>query len=445
MIHPVKKPDVAPLPLQYWDPSVETIARPALEQLQLQRLQTTVRRVAKHVPFYQQKFAELGLAPKDLRSLADLRRLPFTTSADLRATYPKGLVTLGTGRLLRLHTSSGTTGKPKALFFSRRDVDNAAELMARCLVMSGMTSDDVLQNMMTYGLFTGALVMHYGAEKVGCLVIPAGPGNSEKQLLLMLDFRSTAVHVTPSYALYFAGFLESKGVDPRRDLALRRAFVGAEPYTEDTRRKIEQALGVDVFNSYGLSEMNGPGVAFECGQKDGMHLWEDHYLLEIVDPQTGEPLPEGESGELVLTTLCREAMPLLRYRTRDITAVVPERCPCGRTHRRIQRIRGRSDDMLIVRGVNIYPQQIEQVLMSLPQVGRNYLIVLDGLDEMTVKVELAQASFDGQVEHLVHLENEIVSRLRAEILTRPKVELVPPGSLPVSEGKARRVIDNRKL
>jgi phenylacetate-CoA ligase len=311
--------------------------------------------------------------------------------------------------------------------------------------MSGMTSDDVLQNMMTYGLFTGALVMHYGAEKVGCLVIPAGPGNSEKQLLLMLDFRSTAVHVTPSYALYFAGFLESKGVDPRRDLALRRAFVGAEPYTEDTRRKIEQALGVDVFNSYGLSEMNGPGVAFECEHKHGMHLWEDHYLLEIVDPQTGETLPEGEYGELVLTTLCREAMPLLRYRTRDITAVVPEPCPCGRTHRRIQRIRGRSDDMLIVRGVNIYPQQIEQVLMSLPQVGRNYLIVLDGLDEMIVKVELAQASFDGQVEHLVHLENEIVSRLRAEILTRPKVELVPPGSLPVSEGKARRVIDNRKL
>ncbi len=429
----------------YWDRAAETMARGALGRLQLERLQATVRRVARHVPFYQARFAELGVTPQDIRSLADLRRLPFTASADLRATYPRGLVTLDTDRLLRLHTSSGTTGKPKALFFSRRDVVNAAELMARCLVMSGMTARDVLQNMMTYGLFTGALVMHYGAEKVGCLVIPAGPGNSEKQLLLMLDFRSTAIHITPSYALYFAGFLESKGIDPRRDLALRRAFVGAEPYTEDTRRKIEQALGVDVYNSYGLSEMNGPGVAFECEQKRGMHLWEDHYLLEIVDPASGEPLPDGEYGEMVLTTLCREAMPLLRYRTRDITAIVPQPCPCGRTHRRIQRIRGRSDDMLLVRGVNIYPQQIEQVLMSLPQVGRNYLILLDGLDEMTVKVELAQASFDGQVEHLVQLESEIVNRLRAEILTRPKVELVPPGSLPVSEGKARWVIDNRKL
>ncbi len=430
---------------RYWDRAAETMPREALARLQLERLQATVRRVTRHVPFYQTRFAESGLAARDIRSLADLRRLPFTTSADLRATYPRGLVTLETDRLLRLHTSSGTTGKPKALFFSRRDVANAAELIARCLVMSGMTAGDVLQNMMTYGLFTGALVMHYGAEKVGCLVIPAGPGNSEKQLLLMLDFRSTAIHITPSYALYFAGFLESKGIDPRRDLALRRAFVGAEPYTEDTRRKIEQALGVDVYNSYGLSEMNGPGVAFECEQKRGMHLWEDHYLLEIVDPASGEPLPDGEYGEMVLTTLCREAMPLLRYRTRDITAIVPQPCPCGRTHRRIQRIRGRSDDMLIVRGVNIYPQQIEQVLMSLPQVGRNYLILLDGLDEMTIKVELAQASFDGQVEHLVQLENEIVNRLRAEILTRPKVELVPPGSLPVSEGKAKRVIDNRKL
>jgi phenylacetate-CoA ligase len=445
MIRPRKKPTHATDRPRYWDPEAETLSRKALERLQLERLQTTVRRVAKHVPFYQQKFAELDVAPTDLRSLADLRRLPFTTSADLRATYPRGLVSLENARLLRLHTSSGTTGKPKALFFSRRDVNHAAELMARCLVMSGVTPEDVLQNMMTYGLFTGALVMHYGAEKLGCLVIPAGPGNSEKQLLLMLDFRTTAIHVTPSYALYFAGFLESKGIDPRRDLALRRAFVGAEPYTEDTRRKIEQALGVDVFNSYGLSEMNGPGVAFECPHQHGMHLWEDHYLLEIIDPQTGETLPDGEYGELVLTTLCREAMPLLRYRTRDITAVLPGPCPCGRTHRRLQRIRGRSDDMLIVRGVNIYPQQIEQVLMSLPQVGSNYLIVLDGLDELTVKAELAQASFDGRVEHLVHLENEIVSRLRAEILTRPRVELLPPGSLPVSEGKAKRVIDHRKL
>ena len=429
----------------FWDQAIETLKRPALEQLQLKRLQATVRRLCQTVPFYQQKFGELGLKPRDIRSLADVRRLPFTTSADLRTTYPRGLVAVPGERLLRLHTSSGTTGKPKALFFSRRDLDNAAELLARCLVMAGVTAEDVVQNMMTYGLFTGALMLHYGAEKVGCLVIPAGPGNSEKQLLLMQDFRTTAIHATPSYALYFATFLESRGINPRKDLALRRAFVGAEPYTEATRRKIEQALGVEVYNCYGLSEMNGPGVAFECEHKNGLHLWEDNYLLEIVDPKTGEPLPPGERGELVLTTLCREAMPLLRYRTRDITSLLPQPCPCGRTHRRIDRITGRSDDMLIVRGVNIYPQQIESVLMSMPEVGRNYLIVLEGLDEMSVKVELAEAGFTGQVEQLVRLQTEIANRLRSEILTKPKVELVPPGTLPVSEGKAKRVLDKRSL
>ena len=429
----------------FWDKQIETLARPALERLQLKRLQATLRRVAAHVPFYQQKFAESGLRPASVKSLDDVRRLPFTTNADLRATYPKGLVAVPGGALARLHTSSGTTGKPKALFFSRKDVNNAAELIARCMVMSGVTEHDIFQNMMTYGLFTGALVMHYGAEKVGCLVIPSGPGNSEKQLLLMQDFRSTILHITPSYALYFATYLEGKGIDPRKDLALRKAFIGAEPYTEETRRKIEKALGVDVYNSYGLSEMNGPGVAFECERKHGMHLWEDNYILEIVDPQTGEPLPDGQRGELVLTTLCREAMPILRYRTRDITSVIAEPCRCGRTHRRLNRITGRTDDMLIVRGVNIYPQQIEQILMAVPQVGRNYLIVLDGLDDLTIKVELAESGFDGQVEHLVHLQNDIINRLRAEILTKPRVELVPPGTLPVSEGKAKRVIDNRQL
>jgi phenylacetate-CoA ligase len=429
----------------FWDQLTETLERPALEQLQCKRLQETVGRVAARVPFYRERFAELRLKPEDIRSLRDLRRLPFTTSADLRANYPDGLLAVDRTHVSRLHTSSGTTGKPKALYFSRQDVDNAAELIARCLVMTGVTSADVLQNIMTYGLFTGALVMHYGAEKAGLLVIPAGPGNSERQLMLMQDFRTTVLHVTPSYALYFADFLDKKGINPRKDLALRKAFVGAEPYTEETRRKIEQALGIDVYNSYGLSEMNGPGVAFECECKHGMHLWEDNYLLEIIDPQTGEPLPEGQAGEMVLTSLCREAMPLLRYRTRDITAIMPEPCPCGRTHRRIQRIAGRSDDMLIVRGVNVYPQQIERILMSLPQLGRNYLITLQGLDEMTVQVELAEAGFDGQVEHLVRLQNQIVEKLRAEIMVKPKVELVPPCTLPVSEGKAKRVIDKRIL
>ncbi|MGD0538229.1 MAG: phenylacetate--CoA ligase [Verrucomicrobiota bacterium] len=429
----------------FWDRELETLDRSALTRLQLERLQATVVRVADRVPFYRRRFEECGVAPEQIRSLDDVRRLPFTTNADLRENYPDGLLAVERSDVLRLHTSSGTTGKPKALFFSRRDLDQAAGLVARCFVMTGATEADVLQNMMTYGLFTGALMLHYGAEKVGLLVIPAGPGNSDRQLLLMQDFGTTIIHLTPTYALYFADLLEQRGVRPGRDLALRKAYVGAEPYTEETRRKIEQGLGVDVYNCYGLSEMNGPGVAFECEYKQGLHLWEDNFLLEIVDQATGEPVPDGQPGELVLTTLNREAMPLLRYRTRDITALLPAPCPCGRTHRRIQRITGRADDMLILRGVNIYPQQIERVLMALPEVGRNYLIMLDGLDEMTLQVELAEGGFDGQVDHLVSLQQQVVERVRAETMVKPKVELVPPGTLPVSEGKAKRVIDRRRL
>ena len=427
------------------DRGIEALSRADLEQLQLGRLQALVTRLHQQVPFYRERFVEAGITAASIKSLADLRRLPFTSSADLRDTYPAGLLAVPMDQALRLHTSSGTTGRPKALFFSPRDVDNAAELCARSFVATGVTARDVFQNMMTYGLFTGALVAHYGAEKVGCLVIPAGPGNSEKQLALMQDFGTTTVHLTPSFALYFADFLDGKGPDARKPLKLRRAFVGAEPYSIETRDKIEQGLGVEVFNSYGLSEMNGPGVAFECIERAGMHLWEDHFILEVIDPKTEEPLPDGEPGELVLTTLCREAMPLLRYRTRDITSVVPGDCACGRTHRRLARITGRADDMLIVRGVNVYPQQIEHVLMAIPQVGRNYLILLEGRDDMTVQAELAHGdSYMGE-EQRVALEGEIAARLRSEILTKPKVKLLPPASLPVSEGKAKRVIDRRTL
>ncbi len=429
----------------FWDRESETLARPSLQALQLQRLQDTVQRVAKRVPLYQQKLAEAKVKPEAIQSLDDARRLPFTTGADLRAIYPDGLLAVDKSEPVRLHTSSGTTGKPKAIFFSRNDVNSSAELIARSLVSTGISSQDVFQNMMSYGLFTGGLVMHYGAEKVGCLVIPAGPGTSERQLMLMQDFKATAVHILPSYALYFAHFLEQKGINPGKDLSLRKAFVGAEPHSEETRCRIEQAFNLDVYNSYGLTEMNGPGVAFECEHKAGMHLWEDNFLLEIINPKTGEPLPDGETGELVLTTLKREAMPLLRYRTRDVTSVVTGPCACGRTHRRIARITGRSDDMLIIRGVNIFPQQIERVLMSLPQVGRNYVILIEGLDDLTVKVELSAAGFDGQVEHLAALQHELAEKLKAEIWVKPKVELVPPGSLPVAEGKAKRVIDNRSL
>jgi phenylacetate-CoA ligase len=427
------------------DPGIEALHRAELERLQLGRLQALVARLHERVPLYRDRFAGAGVRAESIKSLADLRRLPFTTSADLRDTYPAGLLAVTMDEASRLHTSSGTTGRPKALFFSQRDVDNAAELCARSFAAAGLTARDVFQNMMTYGLFTGALVAHYGAEKIGCLVIPAGPGNSEKQLQLMQDFGTTAVHLTPSFALYFADFLDAKGPDARKPLRLRRAFVGAEPYSLETRDRIEKALGVEVFNSYGLSEMNGPGVAFECSERAGMHLWEDHFILEVIDPKTEEPLPDGEAGELVLTTLCRDAMPLLRYRTRDMTSVVPGSCACGRTHRRLARITGRADDMLIVRGVNVYPQQIERVLMGIPQVGRNYLILLEGRDDMTVQAELTHGESEMSEEQRVALEVEIAARLRSEILTKPKVKLLPPASLPVSEGKAKRVIDKRTL
>jgi phenylacetate-CoA ligase len=429
----------------YWQKDIETIQRSDLESLQLKRLQQTVRLAHKNIPFYQDRFQELGIKPRDVLSLKDIRKLPFTSREDLRANYPFGMLAVDKEQVVRLHTSSGTTGKPKAIFFSKKDINQAAELIARCLVMTGTTRGDVLQNMMTYGLFTGALVMHYGAEKVGVLVIPAGPGNTHRQIALMQDFRSTALHITPSYALYLATVMHNEGIEPARDLAIRRAYLGSEPYSEETRTKIEKFFGIDVYNSYGLSEMNGPGVAFECTEKNGMHLWEDNFILEIIDPETGKPVPDGEKGELVLSTLCREAMPILRYRTRDIVTTIPGKCRCGRTHRRISRIIGRSDDMIIIRGVNIFPQQIERVLMGVKAVAQNYQIVLESYDQMTVRVEITKDLFDGRVEHLVNLRNEITEKLRSEILVRPKVELLEPGTLPVSEGKSIRVIDKRTL
>ena len=424
---------------------IELISRRALEELQMKRLKQTVRQAYKNIPFYKEHFSKLHIQPKDIASLKDIRKLPFTTREDLREYYPFGMLAVTKAQVVRLHTSSGTTGKPKAIFFTKKDVDRAAELIARCLIMTGVAKDDVLQNMMTYGLFTGALVMHYGAEKVGVLVIPAGPGNTKRQIALMQDFRTTTLHVTPSYALYLASVIHNEGLDPKKDLFLRRAYMGSEPYSEETRIKIETSLGIDVYNSYGLSEMNGPGVAFECMEKNGMHLWEDNFIMELIDPDTGEKVPEGEKGELVLTTLYREAMPILRYRTRDIVTIIPGRCKCGRTHRRISRIIGRSDDMIIIRGVNIFPQQIERVLMGIKAVAQNYQIVLEAYDQMTVRVEISRELFDGKVDHLVNLQNEITEKLRSEILVKPKVELLEPGALPVSEGKATRVIDKRTL
>jgi len=315
------------------------------------------------------------------------------------------------------------------------------------MYMAGMRRSDVFQNMMTYGLFTGGLGFHYGAEKIGALVIPAGAGNSKRQIQLMRDFETTAVHIIPSYALHLSTVFQEVGVDPRRDTKIRMAFLGAEPHSEKMRRKIEELYGFKAFNSYGLSEMNGPGVAFECPEQNGMHIWEDNYIVEIIDPVTLKPVPEGVEGELVLTTLMRTGMPILRYRTKDLTRIMPGPCPCGRTHRRIERITGRTDDMMILKGVNIFPIQIERKLMEIPGVGTNFLIVLERIDfndSMTVRVEVQKEFFSGNLKQLETLRRRITEDLRSEILITPLVELVEPDSLPRSEGKAKRVIDNRK-
>ncbi|GAQ93974.1 phenylacetate-CoA ligase [Thermodesulfovibrio aggregans] len=431
--------------MQFWNKELETLPRQKLEELQFERLKKTIKKVYQKVPHYKKKFQDAGVNPSELKSLEDIKKFPFTTKEDLFVDYPYGLLTVAPEKVVRLHTSSGTTGKPKAIFFSKRDINNSAELIARCLVMTGATRGDILQNSMTYGLFTGAFVMHYGAEKVGILVIPAGPGNTERQINLMRDFGTTMIHITPSYALYVASVLYDKGIDPRKELKLKRAYLGAEPYSEETRRKIENMLGIDVYNCYGLTEMNGPGVGFECPYKEGLHIWEDNFLIEIIDPQTGKVLPDGEIGELVLTTLNREAMPLIRYRTRDLTRIIIEPCKCGRTHRRISRILGRSDDMFIVKGVNIFPQQIEQVLMGIKGVAQNYQIVLESYDEMVIKVEIDRELFDGKIEKLIKLKEEIIEKIRSATMVKPKVELLEPGTLPVSEGKAKRVIDKRTI
>ncbi len=429
----------------FFNPKIETASKDALTNLKLRALKKILNYVYARVPHYRKKFEEAKVTPKKLKSLDDLRHFPFTTKEDLYVDYPYGLLAVPKERVVRVHTSSGTTGKPKAIFFSAKDIWAQAELIARSLLMSGAGPGDILQNSMTYGLFTGALVMHYGAELAGLMVIPAGPGNTERQIELMRTFGTTCLHMTPSYALYVATVLQEKGIDPQKDLSLKRAYLGAEPYTEETRQKIERLLGVSVFNCYGLSEMGGPGVGFECPVKKGFHVWEDAFLVEIVNPETGEPLPPGEIGELVLTTLRREAMPLIRYRTRDLTRIIPEPCPCGRTHVKLDRILGRADDMFIVRGVNIFPQRIEAVLMRFPEVAQNYQIVLEGYDEFIVKVELNRDLFDGRIEKLLVLRERLEEAIRAEVLVRPKVELLEPGSLPVSEGKAKRVIDKRSL
>ncbi|GHV83326.1 phenylacetate-coenzyme A ligase [Spirochaetia bacterium] len=431
---------------QYWHPQIEKMSRSELSVLQLDRLKEMVDRALK-TPFYKKRLSASGIkSSDDIKTLDDIKRIPFTTKHDLREAFPYGMLSIPKDDVIRLHASSGTTGIPTTIYFNSADVAAWTGYVARSIFSTGCTRADVFQNMITYGLFTGGLGFHYGAEEIGMMVIPSGSGNTTRQFRLMQDFGTTVLHATPSFLLHVENKMCEEGV-ARSSIKLKRAFAGAEPYSEDTRRRIEELLQIDVFNSYGLSEMNGPGVAFECQCKNGMHLWEDGFFAEIIDRETLEPLPDGENGELVLTILCREATPILRYRTRDLTSFYTEPCPCGRTHRRIRRITGRSDDMLIINGVNIFPSQIEEVVMSIKEVGNNYLIVVEKegvLDRLTVKIEVGANIFvDDDSRVLNALRDKIRRNLQSAITVNPRIELLQSGSLPVSEGKAVRVTDSR--
>ena len=399
----------------YFNPERETMTREQIEAYQLERLKETVRHCLTN-EFYQKKFKEAGITADDIQTLEDVCKLPFTTKQDLRDTYPFGLSCVPLKDCVRLHSSSGTTGNPTVILHTQKDLDEWANQV------------------------------QYGAERLGMLTVPAAAGNSLRQIKFIKDFGTTAIHAIPSYVTRLYEVMQQEGVDPRRDTKLKVLAIGAEPHSEEQRKRIEEMMGVKAYNSFGMSEMCGPGVGFECPEQNGLHFWEDYYIVEIVDPETLEPVPDGEIGELVLTTLCREAMPLLRYRTRGLTRVLGRSCPCGRNHVRIDRMRGRSDDMIVLRGVNIFPIQIEKILMQFPEVGTNYLITLttdDNNDNMTVEVELNEGTDD--YGKLQALEKEIKRQLKDEILLTPIVRLVSKGTLPVSEGKAVRVVDKRKV
>jgi phenylacetate-CoA ligase len=431
-----------------WDDEFETLPREALEALQLKRLLATAERVYATVPFYKKKFDECGLKPSDIKSLKDLQRLPFTTKLDLRDNYPFGLFAVPMEQVVRIHASSGTTGKQVVVGYTRRDINTWAEVMARSLAASGAQKNDIIHNAYGYGLFTGGLGIHYGVEKLGASVIPISGGNSKRQIIIMQDFGSTVLTCTPSYALFLAETAEEMGVDIKK-LKLRVGIFGAEPWSEKMRDEIERKLNIQAIDIYGLSEVIGPGVSIECIEaKRGLHIFEDHFIPEIIDPQTGKVLPYGEKGELVFTTITKEAFPLIRYRTRDISVLYPQPCKCGRTHLRMERVSGRSDDMLIIRGVNVFPSQIESVLMTIKGVEPHYLLIVDRqgtLDTLEVHVEVNEKVFSDEVKDLQTLGRGIEKEIKDLLGVNAAVKLVEPKTIQRSEGKAQRVIDKRKI
>ncbi|WP_457570548.1 phenylacetate--CoA ligase family protein [Desulfovulcanus sp.] len=431
-----------------YDVQNETLPRDELEQLQLKRLQYLVEKVYYNVPFYRQKFSELNVKPEHIKSLSDLKYLPFTEKQDLRNNYPFGLFAVPRENVVRVHASSGTTGKATVVGYTQRDVNNWAKLMARSFVAAGVTRSDIVHNAYGYGLFTGGLGAHYGAEVLGATIIPISGGGTKRQVMLMRDFGPTVLCCTPSYSLYLCEAAIANGIDVR-DLKLRIGIFGAEPWTEEMRNEIQNKLGLKAMDIYGLSEIMGPGVAIECyTAQDGLHIWEDHFIAEIIDPETGENLPLGEVGELVITTLTKEAQPLIRYRTRDITRINPIPCKCGRTHYRIERIKGRSDDMLIIRGVNVFPSQIESILLETEGLAPHYQLIVDregAMDTLEIQVEVDEKLFSDEIKHLQRLEKKIQANIKEFLGVTAKIKLVEPQTISRSEGKAKRVIDRRKV
>ncbi len=431
----------------YWNEEIECMDREKLNALQLEKLKKTVKKVYENVPFYKKKFDEKGIRPEDVKSLGDLKRLPFTMKSDLRDNYPFGMFAVPKEEIVRVHASSGTTGKSTVVGYTKRDIANWADLMARTLVFAGGSKHSVVQVAYGYGLFTGGLGAHYGAEALGAITVPVSGGNTERQIMLMQDFGATILACTPSYALFMAETMEEMGID-RKSLKLEAGVFGAEPWTEAMRSEIERRLKILAIDIYGLSEVMGPGVASDCEYKCGLHIAEDYFLPEIIDPDTLEPLPYGQKGELVITTIDKDGIPLIRYRTRDITSLHPEKCGCGRTMVRMDKVMGRTDDMLIIRGVNVFPSQIESVLVKMTEVSPNYQIIVDRVDNfdtLEVQVEMAPEFFSDEVKVLETLSEKIRNKIQNVLNINIKVTLVEPKTIERSMGKAKRVIDKRKF
>ena len=431
----------------YWQAEYETITRDRLEELQLHRLQQTLQRVYDNVPFYRKSFDEAGIRPGDIKTLADLQKVPLTIKKDLRDNYPFGLFAVPMEEVVRVHASSGTTGKPTVVGYTKNDIKNWSDLVARAITMAGGTNQDIVQIGFGYGLFTGGLGLHFGTEHFGATVVPVSGGNTSRQLMLMQDFGTSILACTPSYALYLAEEIQNAGINPE-ELKLRIGIFGAEPWSERMREQLEAKLNINAFDIYGLSEVLGPGVSAECPEKKGLHIFEDHFIAEIVDPETGKTLPYGQPGELVLTSLNKEALPIIRYNTRDITVLNVDACGCGRTHVRMQRVTGRTDDMLIIRGVNVFPSQIESVLLEFGDTEPHYLLVVDrkgNLDNLEIWVELNEKFFSDKVRALEDLENNLRGRILSVLGISARIKFVEPRTIPRSEGKAKRVIDKREL